>query len=165
MADAVEELFAEVAAAHPRCFWLDGGGAREWSGRRSMVGWLEDDDVSLTFHADVGEVRRHVGGRVEVVGTDVFEVLEAELAAGSADDQWFGYLGYAARPDLAPARPDPDLPDAVWMRTSADRLRFLDHAPSTPGTSYEVVAPATTSYDVRRGPAVEPPRPRVGGWP
>jgi len=36
--DDVTTFFAEVAAAHPRCFWLDGGGAREWSGRRSMVG-------------------------------------------------------------------------------------------------------------------------------
>ncbi len=98
-----------------------------------MVGWLDDDDVSLTFHAGPREVRRHVGGRVEVVGSDVFDVLEAELAAGSADDQWFGYLGYAARPDLFPARPDPDLPDAVWMRCS--HLRFFDHDP--PGTSYE----------------------------
>ena len=116
--DDVVPFFTEVAAEHPRCFWLDGGGAREWSGRRSMVGWLDDDDVSLTFHAGAREVRRHAGGRVEVVGSDVFEVLEAELAAGSADDQWFGYFGYAARPDLFPARPDPDLPDAVWMRCS-----------------------------------------------
>ena len=109
---------ASVAASYPRCFWLDGGGAREWSGQRSMVGWLDDDDVSLTFHSGPREVRRHAGGRVEVVGSDVFEVLEAELAAGSADDHWFGYFGYAARPDLFPARPDPDLPDAVWMRCS-----------------------------------------------
>ena len=110
-------FFAAVAAEHPRCFWLDGGGAREWSGRRSMVGWLDEDDVSLTFHAGPREVRRHAGGRVDVVGSDIFEVLEAELAAGAPDDQWFGYLGYAARPDLFPAAPDPDLPDAVWMRT------------------------------------------------
>ena len=41
-------LFASVAAEQPRCFWLDGGGAREWSGRRSLLGWLEPDDVSLT---------------------------------------------------------------------------------------------------------------------
>jgi para-aminobenzoate synthetase len=90
-----------------------------------MVGWLDEDEVSLTFHADVGEVRRHAGGRVEVVGSDVFDVLEAELADGLEDAQWFGYLGYAARPDLFPASPDPDLPDAVWMRAS--HLRFFDH--------------------------------------
>ena len=108
--DDVTTFFAEVAAAHPRCFWLDGGGAREWSGRRSMVGWLDDDDVSLTFHAGAREVRRHAAGRVEVVGSDVFAVLEAELAAGSPDDQWFGYLGYAARPDLFPASAGPRPP-------------------------------------------------------
>ena len=127
MTEEVEGFFADVAARHPRCFWLDGGGAREWSGRRSMVGWLDDEDVSLTFHAGPREVRRHVAGRDEVVGSDIFEVLEAELAAGAPDDQWFGYLGYAARPDLFPASPDPDLPDAVWMRTSPSHLRFFDH--------------------------------------
>jgi para-aminobenzoate synthetase len=123
--DDVIPFFSEVATTYPRCFWLDGGGARGWSGRRSMVGWLDDDDVSLTFHSGPREVRRHAGGRVEVVGSDVFEVLEAELAAGSADDQWFGYFGYAARPDLFPARPDPDLPDGVWMR--CPNVRFFDH--------------------------------------
>ncbi len=123
--DEVVDFFAGIAAEHPRCFWLDGGGAREWSGRRSMVGWLDEDDVSLTFHAGPREVRRHSGGRVEVVGSDVFEVLGAELATGSPDDQWFGYFGYAARPDLFPAAPDPHLPDAVWMRTT--QFRFFDH--------------------------------------
>jgi para-aminobenzoate synthetase len=117
-------FFSEVAARHPRCFWLDGGGAREWSGRRSMIGWLDDDDVSLTCHAGVREVRRHVAGRNEVVGDDVFAVLELELAAGEETDQWFGYFGYAARPDM-PARPDQDLPDAVWMRCR--HVRFFDH--------------------------------------
>ena len=146
--DDVTTFFAGVAAAHPRCFWLDGGGAREWSGRRSMVGWLDDDDVSLTFHAGLREVRRHTAGRVEVVGSDVFAVLEAELAAGSPDDQWFGYLGYAARPDLFPASPDPDLPDAVWMR--ARHLRFFDHGPL--GTSYESSAVGLDSYDVPTTP-------------
>ncbi|WP_295660796.1 anthranilate synthase component I family protein [uncultured Nocardioides sp.] len=124
-----EELFADVAARHPRCFWLDGGGAREWSGRRSIVGWLDDDDVSLSYDAARRRVTRHVGGRSEVVGDDVFAVLESELAAGGADDQWFGYLGYAARPDL-PARTGGGLPDAVWMR--ARHVRLFDHEPGAP---------------------------------
>ncbi|GAB3243249.1 aminodeoxychorismate synthase component I [Nocardioides dilutus] len=115
------ESFREVAAAHRRCFWLDGGGAREWSGRRSLVGWLEEDDVSLSYSAATGEVTRHSGSTADVVGDDVFAVLEAELAAGSPRDQWFGYLGYAARPDL-PGRPSADVPDAVWMRPSHVRL-------------------------------------------
>lgn len=119
--DDIEAVFAEVAQEHPRCFWLDGGGAREWSGRRSLIGWLADDDVSLTYSRARGEVTRHVGGHAEVVGDDVFAVLEAEM---SPAEQWFGYFGYAARADL-PAAPDADLPDAVWMRPS--HVRIFDH--------------------------------------
>jgi para-aminobenzoate synthetase len=116
--------FTEVAAGHSRCVWLDGGGAREWSRQRSIIGWLGEDDVSLTYDAARREVTRHAGGTSVVVGDDPFAVLEAELDAGSPSDQWFGYFGYAARPDL-PARPDPDLPDAIWMRPS--RIRMFEH--------------------------------------
>ena len=94
------DAFREAAAAHQRCFWLDGGGAREWSGHRSLIGILEPDDVSLTYSAATREVTRHVDGESEVVGSDVFAVLEDELALGSHRDQWFGYFGYACRPDL-----------------------------------------------------------------
>jgi len=116
--------FLDVAAAQPRCFWLDGGGAREWSGRRSMIGWLDEDDVSLTYDAARREVTRHGGGLAEVVGDDVFAALEAEMAAGSPDDHWFGYFGYACRPDL-PAAVGGGPPDAVWMR--APHVRLFDH--------------------------------------
>ncbi|MFC6342624.1 anthranilate synthase component I family protein, partial [Nocardioides hankookensis] len=95
-----------------------------WSGRRSLVGWLDPEDVSLTYDAGTRVVTRHAGGRAEVVGDDVFEVLEAELADGSSTDQWFGYLGYACRPDL-PASYGSGLPDAVWMRPS--HVRLFDH--------------------------------------
>ncbi|WP_370291258.1 anthranilate synthase component I family protein [Nocardioides sp.] len=122
---SAEEFFAQVAAQHRRCVWLDGGGARDWSRRRSVIGWLDDDDVSLSYSAARREVTRHAAGRSEVVGDDPFVVLEAELAApGGRPDQWFGYFGYAARTDL-PARPDPDLPDAVWLRPS--HLRSFEH--------------------------------------
>ncbi|GAW51938.1 MULTISPECIES: anthranilate synthase component I family protein [unclassified Nocardioides] len=124
MTDPVR-FFRDVAARHARCFWLDGGGARAWSGRRSLVGWLEDDEVSLTYDAAARSVTRHVGGAAEVVGDDVFVVLEAELAAGDPGDQWFGYFGYACRPDL-PALVGGGLPDAVWMRSR--NVRFFDHA-------------------------------------
>ncbi len=123
MSDPVA-FFRDVAAAHPRCFWLDGGGAREWSGRQSIIGWLDEDDVSLTYDAARGEVTRHAGGTGEMVGEDVFGVLEAELAAGRPGDQWFGYFGYAARPDL-PAATGGGLPDAVWMR--ARHVRMFEH--------------------------------------
>ena len=122
--------FLEVAARHPRCFWLDGGGAREWSGRRSLIGWLDPDDVSLTYDASRGEVVRHAGGVGEVVGGDVFAALEAEIAAGTPTDHWFGYLGYACRPDL-PAAVGGGLPDAVWMR--APHVRLFDHSVDSPG--------------------------------
>ncbi|WP_148615247.1 anthranilate synthase component I family protein [Nocardioides rubriscoriae] len=123
----VEDFFASVAARHPRCFWLDGGGARAWSGRRSVVGWLDPGDVSLTYSAATREVTRWVDGRGTVVGDDVFTVLEAELATAGGRGQWFGYLGYASRPDL-PAATDGWLPDAVWMRPS--HVRQVDHVPA-----------------------------------
>ncbi|WP_139980088.1 aminodeoxychorismate synthase component I [Nocardioides litoris] len=125
-ASEVEALFASVAAEHPRCVWLDGGGGRDWSGRRSVLAWLDPDDVSLSYSAATREVTRWSGGRGTVVGDDVFAVLERELAEGGP---WFGYLGYAARPDL-PAAPDPWLPDAVWMRPS--HVRAFDHEPASP---------------------------------
>ncbi|KRC53208.1 MULTISPECIES: anthranilate synthase component I family protein [unclassified Nocardioides] len=118
------EAFARLQARHDRCVWLDGGGARDWSRRRSLLGWLDEDDVSLSYDARTREVTRHAGGRSTVVGDDPFTVLEAELAAGRPTDQWFGYFGYAARPDL-PAEPDPDLPDAVWLRPS--NIREYEH--------------------------------------
>jgi para-aminobenzoate synthetase len=121
--------FLEVASRHPRCFWLDGGGARDWSGRRSIIGWLGTDDVSLSYDAGRREVTRHAGGRAEVVGDDVFAALRAELAAGTPGDQWFGYFGYACRADL-PARTGGPVPDAVWLRPR--RVRLFDHAVDAP---------------------------------
>jgi para-aminobenzoate synthetase len=125
------EAFARIQARHARCVWLDGGGARDWSRRRSLIGWLEDDDVSISYDAARREVTRHAGGRSVVVGDDPFVVLERELDAGHPTDQWFGYFGYAARPDL-PATPDPDLPDAVWLRPT--HIRQYDHPAVTTST-------------------------------
>ena len=113
------EAFRDVAAGHARMFWLDGGGSRDWSGRRSLIGWLGDEDVSLTYDAARREVRRHTGADQDVVGDDIFDCLEAEMARDRGDPSvsWVGYLGYACRPDL-PATPEAgsDVPDAMWMR-------------------------------------------------
>ena len=128
MSDPVS-FFLDVAASHRRCFWLDGGGAREWSGRRSIIGWLSDDDESLSWSAARREVRLHVGGSSSVVGDDVFAVLEDRMGA---EEQWFGYLGYASRTDL-PAAADPALPDAVWMRPAA--VRVFEHPDPAPQRS------------------------------
>lgn len=106
------EAFRDVAARHERCFWLDGGGSQPWSGRRSIVGRLGVDDLSLTYDASRREVVEHPSGRI--VGNDVFAVLQ-DLQDGDSDTHWVGYFGYAARPEL-PARPWPGVPDAVWMR-------------------------------------------------
>ena len=128
--DAVRQGFARS----DRVFWLDGGGSRDWSGRRSLVGVLDDDDVSLTFDAATREVARHQDGRSEVVGDDMFGVLEREIALdeGDGDVHWVGCFGYASRPDL-PARPWGIGPDAIWMR-SRD-VRFFDHEPVEVSTS------------------------------
>ncbi|MGC4112946.1 MAG: anthranilate synthase component I family protein [Nocardioides sp.] len=128
MTDPVPQ-FVAMARAHDRCFWLDGGGARPWSGHRSLLGWLDDGDVSLTFDARRHEVLRHRGGRSEVVGDDVFGVLEDHLADDPADVHWVGYFGYAARPDLpALVGANAALPDALWMRT---RHVHVIHHPET----------------------------------
>ena len=145
----IERTFATVAARHARCFWLDGGGARAWSGRRSLLGWLDDDGVSLTYSAARREVVRHEGGRAQVVGDDPFVALQEELARGQSHDQWFGYFGYASRPDL-PARVDGDaaggVPDAVWMRSP--HVRIVEHPAAGP------TAPLPDL--VLRTPSVEP---------
>ncbi len=121
------EAFRRAAAGSPRMFWLDGGGSRDWSGRRSIVGRLADDDVSLTYDAVARTVLRHRGGTTTVVGDDVFDVLAREVARDAADPEvsWVGYFGYACRADL-PARPPASppvesaaVPDAVWMRVRA----------------------------------------------
>ncbi|MEZ5193112.1 MAG: hypothetical protein R2734_11735 [Nocardioides sp.] len=92
------------------------------SGRRSLVGWLEDDDVSLTYDASRREVTRHVAGASEVVGVDPFAVLEKESWRRGP-----GVLGGLLRV-RRPARPRPArirLPDALWMQ--ARGLRFFRH--------------------------------------
>ena len=44
MSEHVVEIVREGFASSDRVFWLDGGGARDWSGRRSLVGVLADDE-------------------------------------------------------------------------------------------------------------------------
>ncbi|HET7066954.1 MAG TPA: anthranilate synthase component I family protein [Nocardioides sp.] len=149
MSDPVDR-FTQIARAHDRCFWLDGGGARPWSGHRSLLGWLDDDDVSLTYDAARREVTRHTGDASQVVGDDVFTVLEERLAKDPADVHWVGYLGYACRPDLpALVRPGAPLPDAVWMRTRHVEVFHHPEAtgepPATPGEASAAV-PVPAEY-------------------
>lgn len=140
MSDAALEAFRTAATSRDRMFWLDGGGSRPWSGRRSLVGFLAEDDVSLTFDAGARVVHRHAGGRSDPVGTDVFLVLERELArdAGDPGVSWVGYFGYACRTDLpvrvAPAGPG-RVPDAVWMRVRDPQVFHHASAPEPSGPS------------------------------
>src|SRR4051794_41943317 len=97
-----EAAFRALAAQHARCFWLDRVHERGWPGLGPVMGWLADDDVSLTFDAASGLVSRHASGATEVAGTDVFEVLEDEIAAGPPDARWGGDPGHASRPDPPP---------------------------------------------------------------
>ena len=149
--DPAAGTFAALARSHDRMFWLDGGGSRPWSGRRSILGFLLDDDVSLTYDASAREVTRHQGGRSAAVGDDVFTVLADEVARDDGDPSvsWVGYLGYAARPDLPagvqPTGPD-RVPDAVWMRCRNPLV--IEHVPHPvpagsahrPGTPQPAVA-------------------------
>ncbi len=138
--------FVDLAASHRRMFWLDGGGSRAWSGRRSILGYLADDDVSLTYDAASRRVSRHQHGAAEVVGDDPFAVLAGEVARDDGDPSvsWVGYFGYACRSDL-PAHTGSGVPDAVWMRVR-DPL-FVDHdeAPDPAGSrgGQRAATPAT----------------------
>jgi para-aminobenzoate synthetase len=112
-----------------------------------LVGVLDEGDVSLTYDAATGEVTRHQGDRDEVVGTDVFAVLEDEIArdAGDPGVHWVGCFGYASRPDL-PARPWGHGPDAVWMR--CQDIQFFDHdwSPVEERASASVSRPAIPGW-------------------
>ena len=78
MTDPVSS-FRAVSDTHRRCFWLDGGGAREWSGRRSIIGWLDEDDESLSWSAARREVTLHAGGVATVVAI-LFNAIRPDLA-------------------------------------------------------------------------------------
>jgi para-aminobenzoate synthetase len=139
---ALEE-FTRIAAAHDRCFWLDGGGSQPWSGERSIMGWLEPDDVSLTYDASTRQVTEHPSGRI--VGDDIFAALQERLD-GDPETNWVGYFGYAARPDL-PARSVPGLPDAVWMRARTVRVEEGQVPSPRPGDSDGSVGFRPESYE------------------
>jgi para-aminobenzoate synthetase len=152
MTDArLTATFVELAATHDRMFWLDGGGSRTWSGRRSILGWLEPEDVSLTYDASTRQVLRHQHDRAEVVGDDVFAVLAEEVArdAGDSSVSWVGYFGYACRADLPATThgtPGPGaVPDAVWMRVRAPMFVDHDQGGGVEAASRRPMPPATSA--------------------
>ncbi len=142
--------FRRAAATSDRMFWLDGGGATPWSGRRSVVGVLGPDDVSLTYDADTRVVRRHTGEETVPAGDDIFAALEEHLGADADDPavSWVGYLGYACRPDL-PARPADGVPDAVWMRVED---AWVIEEEETPDAGGAMTLTAAEESDPREAP-------------
>ncbi|MET3962131.1 para-aminobenzoate synthetase [Marmoricola sp. OAE513] len=134
--------FARIAAEHERCFWLDGGGSQPWSGERSIMGWLEPDDLSLVYDAARREVVEHPSGKV--VGDDIFAALQERLD-GDAGTSWVGYFGYAARADL-PARSAPGLPDAIWMRARTVRVEEGRVPAPAPGDLHDAEDPTPPTY-------------------
>jgi para-aminobenzoate synthetase len=139
--------FERIAATHERCFLLDGGGSQTWSGTRSLLGWLEEDDVSLRYDRERGVVVEQPSGRV--VGTDVFTALQERLD-GDPATHWVGYFGYAARPDLL-ARPLPGVPDALWMRARSIRIEEGPSSAAPPDRDEPGEEPAPAWYDAAFG--------------
>jgi para-aminobenzoate synthetase len=162
-----EDFFVTHVSTMDRAFWLDGSGARPWSGRWSVVGWLQPDEVSLTEHAATRRITRHCDDdSSSVVADDMFEALRrlgGPRVPAPSPHRWVGFLGYAARRDLPAATdPDPGAVDSCWMRVR--RFVAFDHARH----QVRVVAPAeeleawrteVSELITRTTPASEPPAP------
>lgn len=86
------------------------------------MGWLTEDDPSLSYCASRGEVTRHASGTSMIVGDDIFTALESELAHSPEAALWVGYFGYASRSDLPAITAPGGMPDAVWMRARHTRV-------------------------------------------
>ena len=166
-----EDFFVAHVAAQSRAFWLDGSGARPWSGRLSVIGWLDEDELSITEHADTRRVTAHRSGGVEVVGGDVFAALRrfgGTRAAPRDPHRWVGFLGYAARTDLpAITDADPDAVDSCLLRVR--RFVTFDHArhrirvvaPAAELAAWRAEIAALLARTPVAPPPVAPPAPRV----
>lgn len=122
MSQAENPLFwRRLAEVHDRFFWLDGDPNSDWAGTTSWYGWLQPDDVSLTYDARSRSVTRHCATGSTVIGSDIFVALREEMARPDAPERWFGYFGYACNGRLA-ARTGGAYPDAVWMGPSSVRV-------------------------------------------
>lgn len=130
-----------------RSFWLDGPA---WDGGPPSHVELAPDDVSLTYDASRRHVTVHPSG--ELIGQDIFTVLEQQLAqaGGDPDTYWVGAFGYAARPELG-LRTQPGHLDAFWMRT-----RQHTTTAATTSHHHDAVAPEQQREEQARQPAEAP---------
>ena len=115
---------------------------------------LTDADVSLTFDAARREVSRHAGGRSEVVGDDIWEVLRAHLRPGVTA---VGYLGYACRTDL-PAVTGGDVPDAVLLLSRGGEAAEAE-SPAGRGSGHLSGVPTPDNRTFPRSAGEMPPPP------
>ena len=124
-----EDFYVAHVAERDRAFWLDGSGARAWSGRLSVVGWLDGGDLSLTGYPDT-TVQRHGHEAGPLADASIFAAMRrlgGSSTTAPSPWRWVGFLGYAARPDLpAIADPDPRAIESCMMRVR--RFVTFDHA-------------------------------------
>ncbi len=153
-----EALVTGLLRDHDRVWWLDGSAGRPWTGRASVLGWLTDEEPSLTYDAGRREVMEHRGGATTVVGDDLWAVLRERTAS---DDRWVGWAGYACRSDL-PAHTGGHAPDGCWMPML--RGVTVDHSTGSVHVhGVEPGAPAGLVADPGPVPAPEPVR-VVADW-
>ncbi|HYO33076.1 MAG TPA: aminodeoxychorismate synthase component I [Nocardioidaceae bacterium] len=144
-----EDFFVAHVAGRDRSWWLDGGGARAWSGRMTYIGWLRPSDLSVTYSVATGVAAHGSGSAVAghrpppshadvssdlPAATDIFGWL-AEFgrrrggrALGRGEGRtsgWVGFFGYAARSDLPTRQSAEPTYDACWLR--AQRRVAFDH--------------------------------------
>ena len=143
--------FVELAARARPVFWLDGGGARPWSGAGRCSGALDEDDVSLTYDAGTprGDAGTAATGPRWSATTSSRCCEELARDDGDPDVHWVGYFGYACRPDLpAPTVGDPACPTRSGC---ASRDRVVVHGHRDAGTDAERLARAAADAAVPDG--------------
>ena len=120
--DAAEP--ADVLARRRRC-------PTPWSGRRSIIGLLDDDDVSLTFDAGPATVLRHQQRPAARWSATTCSTCSPRRSPATPATRTCTGSATSATP-AAPTCPAPadcaGVPDAVWMRVR-DAAGFVDHAP------------------------------------
>jgi para-aminobenzoate synthetase len=139
-----EVVAVGLARRHPRMFWLDGAGAREWSGRCSVIGWLEESDPSVVAPASV----------------DAFAAVEGALAEAASHERLVGWFGYAVRSDVPALRSGGSegtdapgaVPDTCWLHARRYLVFDLARRVVTPvGFDAEPALP-TDALDELPGP-------------
>ncbi|MDQ0643258.1 chorismate-binding protein [Microbacterium murale] len=128
-----EWIAPEIVASHllrgrSRAFWLDSADSREWSGRFSLLGYLDPEDESVV----VGGAE-HAGAGVTAIPRAEFlrhlVRLSAEASPPAADAPpgvggWVGIAGYDTQEILPSAEPGSPA-DGFFMR--ANRTVVFDH--------------------------------------